>query len=338
MYVETLAADSLGGRLAGTPGGAAAAELIAGWLEETGVVPMSGDSYFQTFYPEQAPELADFWSQLFGTSDVTPQRTGTLTGMLFDRLKGVEVRNVLGKIEGENPDEYVVVGAHYDHIGMRPDVKGDDKIFNGADDNASGVAGVLQIARAFAASGVRPQRTVIFALWDAEESGLVGSGYFSRTFEGMDKIRACFNLDMIGRDDDGEKGQLMLFSTDTLSYIRIAREDIAAWGMGILPVSFEDYRASASGRQIPVVKEGRIPGGSDHQSFHMAGVPVYFINTGIHADYHRPGDEADKIDLQKMTDISKMAYLTLYRLANPDAEIVYPVREEMPEADSVAIE
>ena len=317
MYVETLAADSLGGRLAGTPGGAAAAELIAGWLEETGVVPMSGDSYFQTFDPERI------------TEQLGAQRR---------RPHGIVVRNILGKIEGVNPEEYVVVGAHYDHIGTRPDAKGDDKIFNGADDNASGVAGVLQIARAFVASGVKPQRTVIFALWDAEELGLVGSRCFGASFEDMDKIRVYFNLDMIGRDENGGGGRAAWFSNDSVQYARIVREDVAAYGLGVEPVTDPDslalnFRPIIFMKEIDGRREAILPGNSDYASFQMAGVPVYMVSTGLHPDYHRPGDEADKIDLKKMTDISKMVFLSLYRLANPDVEIVYPVKEDTPDPE-----
>ncbi len=74
---------------------------------------------------------------------------------------------------------------------------------------------------------------------------------------------------------------------------------------------------------------GQAIGGSDHQSFHIKGIPVYYVSTGGHPDVHRPGDEAHKIDYQKMTDISKMAFLTLYRLANPAVEIVYPIRDNL---------
>jgi acetylornithine deacetylase/succinyl-diaminopimelate desuccinylase-like protein len=146
LYVETLASDSLGGRRTETPGGIAAAKLIAEWLAEAGAVPFAGESYMQPFGPKQV-EAAGFY---------------------FDPESLPLVCNVLGKIEGTESDEYVFVGAHYDHEGTRPDEAGGDTIFNGADDNASGVAGVLQIARAFAASGERPRRTVVFALWDAE--------------------------------------------------------------------------------------------------------------------------------------------------------------------------
>ena len=316
MYIRTLAADRLGGRRAGTPYGVAAAELIARWLEEIGVVPLSDSSYFQILDSEQVK-----------------QRLG-------DQLRmptGIGVRNVLGKIEGVNHDEYVIVGAHYDHMGTRPDPEeGSDKIFNGADDNASGVAGVLQIARAFAASGEKPQRTVVFAFWDAEELGLVGSRCFGSSFDGMEKTRAYFNLDMIGRDETGGSGQVAWFSNDSIPYTKTAREDVAGYGLRVEPVSQPDSLRKYFQPMVYVrEREGRteviLPGNSDYVSFQRAGVPVYMASTGIHPDYHRVSDETYKIDMAKMTDISKLAFLTLYRLANPDAEIVYPVVEATPE-------
>ena len=108
---------------------------------------------------------------------------------------------MLGVIEGNTPQEIVVVGAHYDHLGMDGNLVG-DAIYNGADDNASGVAAVLQIAQAFLATGVQPARTVIFALWDGEEKGLLGPAYFVQSFREMAHIKGYLNFDMIGRNSD----------------------------------------------------------------------------------------------------------------------------------------
>ena len=100
------------------------------------------------------------------------------SGAAFQLLS---LNNVLGMIEGKNPDEIVIVGAHYDHLGTDLFLAG-DRIYNGADDNASGVSAVLQIARAFLATGKQPERTVIFAFWDGEEKGLLGSRAFVDRF------------------------------------------------------------------------------------------------------------------------------------------------------------
>ncbi len=106
----------------------------------------------------------------------------------------LSMRNVLGMIPGKNTKEYVIVGgAHFDHLGIDPALDG-DQIYNGADDNASGVSAVLQIARAFLASGQQPERNVIFAFWDGEEKGLLGSKYFVQTCPFLSQIKRLSEL------------------------------------------------------------------------------------------------------------------------------------------------
>jgi hypothetical protein len=282
-WVEILADDRFEGRLAGSPGLLAASKWIADRLEETGAVPLAGRSYFQRF-----------------------------GGM----------RNVLAKIEGENPDEYVIVGAHYDHLGTDLGSGVKDKIFNGADDNASGVAGVLHLAHAFAATGQKPRRTVIFALWDGEERGIMGSRGFVQRFDGMDGVRAYLNLDMIGRDGSGTGGRVMIFSADSSGWVDRAREDAALYTPALEPVTdpemlardFEEFvfrRPWVEGPEAIVLR-----GNSDYLPFRKAGIPVWMVTTGLHDDLHTPGDEAAKIDFQKMTDVSCLVFLTVHRLAN----------------------
>ena len=110
----------------------------------------------------------------------------------------------MGKIEGKNPNEIVIVGAHYDHLGIDPMLDG-DQIYNGADDNASGVSAVLQIARAFLATGQQPERTVVFAFWDGEEKGLLGSKAFVQSFPEIKNVKGYLNFDMIGRNNNEAK-------------------------------------------------------------------------------------------------------------------------------------
>ena len=153
-HIGFLASDCLYGRKTGSDGASVAAAYIESMLRQYGISPL-GSSYSHPF-------------------DVTMR--------LRERNDSVRVamKNVLGMIEGRNPDEYVVVGAHFDHLGVGAEVDG-DSIYNGADDNASGVSAVLQIARAFAESGIQPERNVIFAFWDGEEAGLYGSRHFVST-------------------------------------------------------------------------------------------------------------------------------------------------------------
>jgi Zn-dependent M28 family amino/carboxypeptidase len=283
-WVETLASDRFGGRGTGTRGLRAASRWIADRLEQAGAVPFAGRSYFQ---------ISD-------------------------------VRNILAKIEGENPDEYVFVGAHYDHVGTDRESVEKDKIFNGADDNASGVAGVLHIARAFAEAGVKPRRTVVFALWDAEEPGLIGSRRFGEAFDEMDKVRAYVNLDMIGRGPSGAEGQVLFFSTDSPGWAERAREDAASHTPALKPVT--DPETLARDFEVFVFRRPWIEGpeaivlrgNSDYVPFKKAGVPVYMVSTGLHDDYHGIDDEADRIDYRKMTDVSRLVFLTVCRLANSE--------------------
>ncbi len=301
FYVETLAGDRFGGRAADTPDLNAAAKKIANWIAETGAVPFEGRSYYHKFSEAQVRDL----------------------GVMHIFMGSMKVRNILAMIEGEIPDEYVFVGAHYDHVGTIKNSETEDDIHNGADDNASGVAGALQIAHGFAASGIKPRRTVVFAFWDAEEKGLVGSECFGKTFTGMDRVRACVNLDMIGRDDSGSGGQVLFFSTDSVAWQRFASEDVATHSLGVETVTdpetlvrdFEQILVrTRRDRYAPT--EIALPGNSDYAVFQSAGVPVYMVSTGLHADYHGPDDEADRIDYRKMTEISKLSFLTVYRLAN----------------------
>ena len=112
----------------------------------------------------------------------------------------LRMANVLGVIPGQRTDEYVIVGAHFDHLGT-DETLANDAIYNGADDNASGVSAVLQIARAFQASGQKPLRNVIIAFWDGEEKGLLGSKHFVQSCDFIGKVKGYLNFDMIGRNN-----------------------------------------------------------------------------------------------------------------------------------------
>jgi hypothetical protein len=161
--------------------------------------------------------------------------------------------------------------------------------------------------------------------------GLVGSKCFGSTFEQMNRVRAYFNLDMIGRDEPATRGRVAYFSTDSVRYADLAAEDIAAHKLDITtitdpdsldlhfrPVLFKADETMASffrGR-------GKISGGvilpenSDHAVFMRADVPVYLMTTGLHDDYHGRDDESDRIAFDKLTEISRLAFLEIRRLAN----------------------
>ena len=167
--------------------------------------------------------------------------------------------NVLGTIPGERPDEYVIVGAHFDHLGV-DETLANDRIYNGADDNASGVSAVLQIARAFLATGQKPLRTVIFAFWDGEEKGLLGSKYFVQSCPFISQVKGYLNFDMIGRNNKPEQPQHVVYFYTAAHPVfgNWLKQDIARYSLRLQP----DYRAW-----------DRPTGGSDNASFACATSP-----------------------------------------------------------------
>ena len=178
-HIGFLASDELQGREAGYPSGRIAANYVEACLRSIGLEPWDGKSFRQPFAAYRRER------QKKGRYTVHPDSIARLEKEVHQRLP---LTNVMGRITGKNPDEVVIIGAHFDHLGVDPLLDG-DRIYNGADDNASGVAAVLQIARAFMASGVQPERTVIFALWDGEEKGLLGSEHFMLQWPDPSKIK-----------------------------------------------------------------------------------------------------------------------------------------------------
>jgi len=214
----------------------------------------------------------------------------------------VKARNVLGMIEGEKKDEFIVVGAHYDHVG-----KYNGWIWNGADDNASGTVGMMTIAKAFKATGKKPDKTIIFAAWTGEEKGLWGSRYFVREAvkENMN-IVLNLNYDMIARDtdDDIQKNKAMMTYTKANAGIeKMTKKHIEDFGIN-LDLS---YRASE-----------RPSGGSDHAPFAQENIPIFYFMAAMHPDYHLPSDELSKINWEKMINIIKLGFLNTWEFANSD--------------------
>jgi peptidase M28-like protein/PDZ domain-containing protein len=190
--------------------------------------------------------------------------------------------NVVGILPGTDPavsGEAIVLGAHYDHLGR----SGSD-VYHGADDNASGTAVVLSLARAFAAAGGSP-RTLVVVLFGAEEMGLVGSGhYVKQPAWPLERTAAMLNFDMVGRMRDGK---LSIGGADTGDRLRRVLADAVAGVPGVVA----DIRGTP---HAP----------SDHARFYAAGTPVLFFHTGTHADYHRPSDTADKLNAEGMARIA----------------------------------
>lgn len=291
-YIGFLASDALKGREAGTQWGKIAGEYIVSNLKTLGISPLY-DSYFQPFEAYRKER------QKKGRYQVHPDSAAVLKQEVHQKLS---MNNILGVIEGRSTDEYVIIGAHYDHLGYDPMIEG-DRIYNGADDNASGVSAVLQIAEAFTAAGRQPERTVIFAFWDGEEKGLLGSEYFTLAFKDMDKVKAYINFDMIGRNaDESNPGYLMYFYTASCpAFGEWMKDSIEKYGLDLAP----DYRPW-----------DRPVSGSDNASFARRDVPVIWYHTAGHPDYHMPGDHAERINWNKVVDITKAAFISAWRLAD----------------------
>ena len=291
-FVGFLASDELRGREAGTVDGRIAGNFIVALLKQWGLQPVF-DDYFQPFEAYRKER------QKPGRVEVHPDSIALYKQAVHQKY---DMRNILVKIEGKNPDEIVIVGAHYDHIGFDPMLDG-DQIYNGADDNASGVSAVLQIARAFLATGEQPERTVYFAFWDGEEKGLLGSKYFALSYPEMSKVKGYLNFDMIGRNNDEAKPKhVVYFYTESVpAFGDWLKADIEKYGLDLEP----NYRPWDK----PV-------GGSDNGTFAKLDIPIMWYHTDGHPDYHQPSDHADRINWAKLVEITKASFLGMWKMAN----------------------
>jgi Tol biopolymer transport system component len=258
-----LSDDALEGRLAGSPGAACAAEYLARTFHRLGLAPAGEDgSYFQEVPLRSA---------------VNPHAPGG-TG-----------RNVLGVLPGADRslrDEYVVVGAHFDHLGMggSNSLAREPGVHNGADDNASGVAAMLAAAERMAV-GPRPDRSVVFMGFTGEESGLLGSAHWvENPTVPLEEVAAMINLDMVGRL---EQNGLVVYGSGT------AEE----WD-SLLPDALEE----AGIEDASLVPDGY--GASDQTSFYTEDIPVLHLFTNTHGDYHKPGDDWHKVDVEGVERIA----------------------------------
>lgn len=217
------------------------------------------------------------------------------------RRESKMVPNVAAYLAGES-SEYVIVGAHFDHLGMgtfssmAPDLAG-KAIHPGADDNASGTAGVIELARYFA-SRPKPKRGILFLNFSGEEMGLLGSAaYVAHPLLPLDRAVAMINMDMIGRIRDG-------------------RVFVGGTATGTTLKALLDQEGSRFPKlKLDLTEQGGY-GSSDHQSFTVARVPVLFFFSGLHADYHKPGDTPDKIDAASAAGLLELVADTAQQLAD----------------------
>lgn len=293
-HVYFLADDLLEGRRAGERGSRIAKQYIISRIREAGLQPFLGDSYEQAFDAcgtQRLKRSPRFFVEADSIAEIKKHVHQTL-----------HLSNVLTVLQGKKTDEYVIVGAHLDHEGMYPDIDG-DKIYNGADDNASGVSAVLQIMKAFKESGAQPERTIVFAFWDGEEQGLLGSRYFTENFNDMRKVKGYVNFDMVGGNNRPDDPSYMVYFY-TAAHPKFGdwlRNDIKKHSLRLNP----NYRAWDN----PI-------GGSDQGSFHKYGVPIVWYHTDAQPNYNQPSDEPQTINYQKLVDITRAAFLTTWHLAN----------------------
>lgn len=280
-HVGVLADDTFEGREGGSRGGRAAAAYIVEQLTKLGIPP-AGDA--GTYY------------QPFGT-----------------------MRNILALVEGSDPElakEVVVVGAHYDHVGYGTAANSFGPfgyVHNGADDNASGVAGLLELAEAVGHLTERPRRSILIAFWDGEEKGLLGSSHFLRVApEGMSGRRVVMsvNLDMIGRL---RGNRLEVYGTRT------------ARGLRETVVQANNRPSHAAGLDLAFVWD--IEEDSDHYPFIAARIPTVMFHTGLHDHYHRPSDDTHLVNLPGIEPVARLTLGFVTAVTN-DPTPMPPFRSE----------
>lgn len=272
-HIGALAHDSMKGRRTGRPEIEAAAAYVAAALAGMGVEPAGTDDGF----------LARW---------ILPSRYWTAW---LDTLAG-QPPNVVALIPGSDPelaDSYVVITAHYDHIGTAPPSGDTDSIYNGADDNASGTAVLIEVAGALAALPTPPRRSVLFLAVSGEELGLLGSGaYMAAPTVAVAGMVANINLDMVSRGTVGA-AYTIGYSLSTLGLLADAvaeqRPDVG------LDIHADDALGSD------------LIARSDHYHFARNGIPAVGLFGGFHPDYHTPSDEAGEVDLVKAVQVARLA-------------------------------
>jgi len=256
QHVYTLADDSLMGRKAGSVHAKKAAAYIVAQWEEIGLAPLAGDSYFQPFQFNQYNNLAAF-------------------------------------IEGNDPllkEEYIIIGAHYDHIGGMINNKGETVIYNGADDNASGIAVVIELGRQLKAMQATLGRSIVFLAFDAEELGLFGSNEFmANPPVPIEKIKLMMSIDMVGWYKKSGYVKYSGYGTFSNGKQLLLNETLIPDGLHVIAQNFEKS----------------IFTGTDTKGFAEKGIPTLCVTTGLKSPYHKPEDEAHRIDYEGMVLITE---------------------------------
>ena len=259
-----LADDKLEGREVGSDGEKQAAKYLVKRFKKIGLKPKGTDGYYQTF-------------------SVKP-RYNPHAKVQRDTSVAIEGRNVVGFVNNDAATT-VVIGAHFDHLGFGAEgslYEGDPAIHNGADDNASGVAMLLQLAKWV--QGKYTHNNYLFIAFSGEEKGLWGSNYYSKNATiDLSSVNYMLNMDMVGRLD--------------------ADKALAVYGTGTSPVWMPMLEELAKEKGLKLSSKESGVGPSDHTSFYLRDLPVLHFFTGQHDDYHKPGDDADKINYAGMEQV-----------------------------------
>lgn len=265
-HAGTLAGDPFEGREGGSRGGKAAGVYLVAELSKLKAIRPAGDGRFYT--------------QPFGFG----------------------YRNVLAVLPGSDAklkNEYIMVCAHYDHVGYGNQNNSFGPIgfiHNGADDNASGTAGLLEIIEAFTKVKTKPKRSILFAFWDAEEKGLLGSEHWVRKpTVPLKQVRLVINMDMIGRL---RKGKVEVQGSRS--------------GYGLRRLISANNRE----KDLRLDFQWKLPRESDHYPFLQNGIPAFMLHTGKHTDYHRPSDDANKLNVDGMRQVTRLAFQIASAAAN----------------------
>ena len=279
-HIDFLASDTLQGREGGTVGNHAAGAYLVGKLKQTSLVAAGDEGdWFQYFHGN--------------------------------------MRNIIGVFAGTDAllkDEFVLVGAHYDHVGfgLPSNSRGPiGFVHNGADDNASGTAALMEIIDALSSQKITLKRSVLFAFWDSEEKGLLGSKHFvASSTRPLEKLRLVLNADMLGRLRDAGLG-------------------VHGWRTG---TGMRQWVSQQNAGRVRLDFTLRYVADSDHWPFFERGVPSLMLHTGRHDDYHRPTDDADRINYQGLQQAAQFLLRLTVAAANSDElpRFREPVRSEVP--------
>jgi hypothetical protein len=265
--VSVLASDEYEGRKPGSDGDKKTISYVEDQFRRIGLEPINENGYRHTFiYPSKIP---------------------------------LKTSNVVGVIEGTD-DTCILLGAHMDHLGKSSVLRVKNRIYNGADDNASGVSALIEIAEAFVESKVVPKHTLIFVAFNAEEMGLIGSRFYvSHPVKPLDKLSLMINLDMIGRLDG--KNELDLQSSRISKDLKKLIDKLD----DEYPFDFDLIKAGSR---------------SDHANFANQEIPVLFFHTGGHSLYHTTGDEIDTLDFDGLEKLTKFIFDLTFTLAVDNLE------------------